>query len=92
LVQQYWKGVGRYSSVGLEFALSILFGLFVGRWLDQKLGTHGWLSLVGAGFGLAAGIRTLWRVLRQANREADELERQERKARKDFDDEIDRRD
>ena len=91
-MQQHWKGVGRYSSVGLEFALSILFGLFVGRWLDHKLGTHGWLTLVGAGLGLAAGIRTLWRVAREAEREAEEQDRQERKARKDYDDESKRRD
>lgn len=85
-MQQHWKGIGRYGSVGLEFALSILLGLFAGRWLDQKLETNGWLSLLGAGFGLAAGIRALVEVLRQANREADEEERQERKARRDYDD------
>jgi F0F1-type ATP synthase assembly protein I len=88
-VQQDWKTFGRYGTIGLEFALSILLPLFFGRWLDQKLGTGSWLTLIFAGLGLAAGTRTILRALREANREAERLERDERDARKKFDDEID---
>jgi F0F1-type ATP synthase assembly protein I len=88
-VQQYWKDVGKYGTVGLELALSILVGLFGGQWLDKKLGTSPWLTLLGLGFGIAAGVRSVWRALKQANREAEELERRERAARKKFHDELD---
>jgi ATP synthase protein I len=88
-VQQDWKTFGRYGTVGLEFALSILLPLFFGRWLDQKLGTAPWLTLVFTGFGLAAGIRAIIRVLREANREAERMEREEQKVRKKFDDQTD---
>jgi ATP synthase protein I len=88
-VQQDWKGVGRYGTVGLEFALSILVGLFAGQWLDKKLGTHGILTLVGLAYGLAAGGRAVYRALKSANREADEQERQDRARRKKFNDDGD---
>ncbi|MCC6898161.1 MAG: AtpZ/AtpI family protein [Polyangiaceae bacterium] len=83
-MKQNWKGLGTYGTVGLELALSVLFGLFVGSWLDRKLGTH-WIALVGFGFGLAAGVRSLWRALVQANRDADRMDQEEKNARKKFD-------
>jgi len=88
-VQQYWKGVGRYGTVGLELALSVLFGLFAGQWLDKKLGAHGILTLVGLASGLGAGGRAVWRALKSANREAEEQERQAQQARKKFNDDGD---
>jgi ATP synthase protein I len=88
LVQQYWKGYGGYATVGLELALSVLFGLFVGSWLDKKLGT-GFLTWIGLGFGIAAGYRTLWQALRRANAEARRIEEHEREARKQFDEKSD---
>ncbi len=79
-VQQYWKSAGSYSTVGLEFALSVIVGLFIGQWLDEKLGTGGWLTAVWLGFGVAAGARAVWRALQRANREAEAAERRDREA------------
>jgi F0F1-type ATP synthase assembly protein I len=90
LVNNSWKGIGKYSTVGLDLALSILVGLFGGRWLDRKLGTGSWLTMVGLGFGIAAGARSVWRALQAANREAEEQERNERNARDDFHEDEDR--
>jgi F0F1-type ATP synthase assembly protein I len=89
LVHKSWKGIGSYSTVGLDFTLSILIGLFGGRWLDRKLGTGGWLTVVGLGFGIAAAVRFLVRAVRRANREAEEEERKEREARAKFHDKPD---
>jgi F0F1-type ATP synthase assembly protein I len=83
-VNNDWKGIGKYSTVGLDLALSILVGLFGGRFLDRKLGTGHWLTIIGLGFGIAAGVRTVWRALQTANREAEEQEREERRARNEF--------
>ncbi len=91
-VQHYWKSAGRYSTVGLELAFSVLVGLFIGQWLDEKLETGGWLTAVGLSFGVAAGVRFVWRALEQANREAEEADRKDREARrKYFDDHDDSR-
>lgn len=86
-VQHYWKSAGSYATVGIEFALSVLVGLFIGQWLDEKLGTSGWLTAVWLGFGVAAGARAVWRALQRANREAEDEERRERDARKKYFDE-----
>jgi len=89
-VNKSWKGIGSYSTVGLDFALSILVGLFGGRWLERKLHTGHWLTFVGLGFGIAAGIRTLLRALERANKDAEEQERLDKKARDEFHEDKDR--
>jgi ATP synthase protein I len=85
-MQQHWKGLGSYGTVGLELALSVIVGLLFGQWLDKKLGTAPWLMLIGLAYGIAAGVRALYRALQRANREADEIERQQTEARKKYDD------
>jgi len=83
-VQQHWKGIGSYATVGLEFTLSVLLGLAIGRWLDAKFGTQGWLTVLWFGFGLAAGARAILRALKRANREAEEFERREQEAKRKY--------
>lgn len=83
-MQQEWKDVGRYGTVGLELVLSVLFGMFLGHWLDGKFGTGQWLTLIGLAFGLAAGIRAVLRALRRANLAADKEEERLRRVRKEF--------
>ncbi len=63
------KGYAVYSTVGLEFALSIFFGLFVGRWADGKLGTGSKLALFGFFIGTAAGFRAIWRAAKRMQRD-----------------------
>lgn len=76
-MQQYWKGINRYTTVGLEFGLSLLVGLFGGRWLDKQLGTAHWLTFIGFGFGIAAGYRAIYRAALAANRDAEKEEAEE---------------
>lgn len=78
------KGLGTYGTVGLEFGLSVLFGLWGGNWLDGHCGTRPWLALVGMGFGIAAGTRALLRMLRRAKRELDEEDRRQKEARRSY--------
>lgn len=60
----------RYSVVGLELAISIVLGLFGGQWLDEKLGSGPWLTLIGMLFGVATGFRFVYRAAKSMNREA----------------------
>ncbi len=81
-MQQHWKGLGTYGSIGLELAISVFVGLLGGYWLDGKLGSEPWLTLVGLGVGAAAGFRSLWRATQKMNRQAereDERAREERR-------------
>jgi F0F1-type ATP synthase assembly protein I len=89
-MQQDWKGINRYATVGLEFALSLLVGLFGGRWLQGKLGTGNWLTFVGFGFGIAAGYRAIYRAVQAANRDAEREEAAEQAERQRYHDESSR--
>ena len=48
-----------YSSLGLQVALAIVIGLFLGYYLDRKFETSPWLTLFGLGLGIAAGYRNI---------------------------------
>ena len=55
------------SSIGLELGLSVVIGLLVGYWLDQKLGTQPWMMLLWLVLGLVAGFRGVVRAIKRAD-------------------------
>jgi F0F1-type ATP synthase assembly protein I len=57
------REAGRYLGVGLQFAGSIVLFLFIGYWLDQRLGTTPLLLIVGVFVGAGAGFYSLYRQL-----------------------------
>lgn len=67
------------AGVGLQFAGAILLFLFLGRWLDGKLGTEPWLLLTGVLVGAVAGFYSLYRqlVIEPRERERRRLEGEE---------------
>lgn len=85
-MQQYWKGLGGPGTLGIEIVLSVAVGLLGGQWLDKKFGASPWFTLIGLAYGIAAASRAVYRALKQANKEAEELDRKERDQRKKFDD------
>ncbi len=72
-----YKGLGGYGTLGLEMVLSVLFGLFGGRWLDGRFGTTPWLMWIGFGVGIAAAIRAIQRALILMKRETAREEKAE---------------
>jgi len=60
--------LGTAALGGFEFAITILVGLFVGRWLDRRLGTGPWLLILGVFAGAAGGFYNLYRALTTAQR------------------------
>lgn len=52
-----------FASLGLQFAIAIVLFLFVGKWLDGKLGTAPWLLILGVFVGAAGGFYNLYRKL-----------------------------
>ena len=49
--------------LGLQFVVTILVCLFLGQWVDWKLGTTPWMLLVGVLLGAALGM---WMMIRSA--------------------------
>ena len=65
----------RYSAVGIELGLSVLVGLFVGKYLDDWLGTKPWLLLLFLILGVVAGFRSIIRAARRMMQEEKEREK-----------------
>ncbi|MDY6853895.1 MAG: AtpZ/AtpI family protein [Thermodesulfobacteriota bacterium] len=58
------REIGRYGTIGLEMVISVVIGLLFGWWMDSLLHTKPWLTLVFMLFGVAAGFKGLFRVLK----------------------------
>ncbi len=52
------------SSLAFIFPVSIAAGGFSGHYLDQKLATFPWLTLLGLFFGVAAGFINLLKAVK----------------------------
>jgi ATP synthase protein I len=52
-----------YAGLGFQFVGAILLFLYLGRWLDGKLGTTPWLLIVGVFVGAGAAFYSLYRKL-----------------------------
>ena len=53
------------AQVGLTLVVATVIGLGAGYFLDRWLGTKPWITLVGLGFGIAAGFLNLFRAVKK---------------------------
>ena len=58
------RTLGQLSSIGLAFVFALVMGFAAGNWLDTRLGTQPWLTLLGFAAGLAAGVLNVVRTMR----------------------------
>ncbi len=59
--------LGNYGHIGFTFAAAIFIGLGGGIYLDEKVfdgRTSPWLTFIGLAFGIAAGFKSLFDILR----------------------------
>jgi ATP synthase protein I len=64
-----YRAMAAYGTLGLEFVISVVLGLYGGRWLDQKFGTSGGWTVAGVVLGTVMGFRAIWRVAKRAERD-----------------------
>ena len=57
-----------FAGAGVQFVLAILLFLYVGKWLDGKLGTAPWLLMAGVFVGAAAGFYSFYAKITAASR------------------------
>lgn len=63
------RQIGLLSTVGLTLVISTLLGTGAGYYLDGRLGTSPWLTVVGLLLGGAAGFVNLFRTVSALDRE-----------------------
>ena len=54
---------GKYSAIGIEFAVAAIVGIVGGSYVDSHFGTGPWGVFIGAILGLASGFYRLVTVL-----------------------------
>ena len=62
------KDLAYFSSIGFAVALSIFIGLFIGVYLDRRLETHPWLTLLFLVLGIAAGFRNIALAIKKSRK------------------------
>ena len=80
--REKYQGWLRFSAMGLELGLAVIVGLLLGQWLDSRFGTDPWLTLLFLIFGMVAGFRSVYRLLREVTAQ----QRNERRPGADQDD------
>lgn len=58
-----WIAYGVYGVVGIQLAAAVIAGLLFGNYLDKKLNTLPWLTLIGLILGSAGGFYNLVRIV-----------------------------
>lgn len=51
-----YRAIGMVSAIGTDLALSVLGGVYLGKWIDSQFGTAPVFLVAGLLAGLAAGI------------------------------------
>ena len=60
-----------FAGSGVQFVVAILLFLYLGKWLDSKLGTAPWLLMLGVFVGAGAGFYSFYRRIMAASKRND---------------------
>ena len=66
--RRFIRELAYYSSLGFQIALSIFIGLGIGIFLDRKLNSNPWMTLIFLGLGIAAGFRNIGLAMKKSRR------------------------
>ena len=72
---------GSFAGVGLQFAVSIVLFLFLGQWVDRKLGTSPAFLIAGVFLGGGGAFYSMYRRLTTAQKADDERRKRDREAK-----------
>jgi ATP synthase protein I len=63
--------ISRYMGVGLQFVIAIVLFLYLGKWVDSRLGTGPAFLIVGVFLGAALSFYNLYRKISAAQKADD---------------------
>ena len=59
----WYLAYGIYSVAGIQLAVAVVAGLFLGNYIDKKAGTSPWLTMIGLVLGFAGGLYNLVSIM-----------------------------
>jgi predicted F0F1-ATPase subunit len=65
------RQAGILGTVPFLLAIPPIAGVFIGKWIDEKIGSTPAFTIVFVILGFVAGVREVARVLKKANQDAD---------------------
>jgi len=71
LKKEVMQQLAHFGQLGMTFAVCIFIGFGIGYFIDQKLLSGRWspvFMFIGLAFGIAAGYRVLFDVLRRSEK------------------------
>ncbi len=67
--RKLFKDLSYYSSLSFSIALSMVIGLGIGYWLDTRVfDSSPWFTLIFLGFGIIAGFRNIYLVMKKSQK------------------------
>ena len=73
-------GAGAYAGFGMQFVVSLLVFLYLGQWVDRRLGTSPVFLLIGIFVGAGGSFYAMYRKLMAAQAREDEAKRAAKQA------------
>ncbi|MBI2336305.1 MAG: AtpZ/AtpI family protein [Deltaproteobacteria bacterium] len=64
-----WSQLGLYSGLGVQLAVLVGGGLWLGDYLDRQFSTQPWLALTGLVLGAVASFYQLIKIVKNKNHE-----------------------
>ena len=69
-------GPAAYAGFGLQFVIALLVFLYLGQWVDKKLGTEPAFLMIGVFVGAGGAFYSMYRKLTAAQRREDEARKE----------------
>lgn len=73
-------GAGAYANFGLQFVVALLLFLYIGQWVDRRLGTAPVFLLIGIFVGAGGSFYAMYRKLMAAQEREDQARRAAKEA------------
>jgi F0F1-type ATP synthase assembly protein I len=73
-------GAGAFANFGLQFVVALLFFLYIGQWVDRRLGTAPVFLLIGIFVGAGGSFYAMYRKLMAAQEREDQARREAKEA------------
>ena len=72
-------GAGAFAGFGIQFVVALLLFLYLGQWVDRRLGTAPLFLVLGVFVGAGASFYSMYRGLTAGQRRAREEKERERR-------------